>query len=75
MNKVAPETQVLTLSDDVPPTPVVDKRREREESVAALHEFFKELFRYLFTLFCFTLAIFLDSDWSQKHSKLPQNPI
>jgi hypothetical protein len=70
MNKVAPETQVLEISD-APEGSAAAKRKERDESVAALREFFKELFRYLFTLICFTLVIFLDSNWSQKHSNSP----
>jgi predicted negative regulator of RcsB-dependent stress response len=70
MNKVAPETQIFAISD-APESAAVVKRKERDESVAALREFFKELFRYLFTLFCFTLVIFLDSNWSQKHSNYP----
>jgi hypothetical protein len=73
MNKVAPQSQILTLSE-APLSEADHKKKERDESVAALREFFKELFRYLFTLFCFTLAIFLDSNWSQKHSELPQSP-
>jgi hypothetical protein len=70
MPKIAPETDILTISDR-PQTEEDLKKKERDDSVAALREFFKELFRYLFTLLCFSLVIFLDSNWSQKHSSLP----
>ena len=67
MVKVAPDTEIETISER-PLSAGGEKRKTRDDSVAALHEFFKELFRYLFTLFCFTVVIFLDSNWSQKHN-------
>jgi hypothetical protein len=70
MVKIAPETPIETITE-MPLSREEAERKQRDESVAALREFFKELFRYLFTLFCFTLVIFLDSDWSQKHSDAP----
>jgi hypothetical protein len=66
MVKVAPDSEVDAMPER--PLSAGGEKRQRDESVAALHEFFKELFRYLFTLFCFTAVIFLDSNWSQKHN-------
>jgi hypothetical protein len=71
MAKIAPETQTESISE-LPMSQEDLEKKQRDESVAALREFFKELFRYLFTLFCFTLVIFLDSNWSQKHSDCPR---
>jgi hypothetical protein len=70
MPKIAPDTQIETITA-LPLSEEEEAIKQRDESVAALREFFKELFRYLFTLFCFTLVIFLDSNWSQKHSDTP----
>lgn len=70
MPKIAPDTQIETITA-LPLSQEEEAVKQRDESVAALREFFKELFRYLFTLFCFTLVIFLDSNWSQKHSDPP----
>lgn len=70
MPKIAPDAQIETITA-LPLSEEEEAIKQRDESVAALREFFKELFRYLFTLFCFTLVIFLDSNWSQKHSDTP----